>query len=240
MRFDRFSDGEVIFTYIRLVFDGSIYSSELEEKGGIMRKKEEFYYENLKNCVDISYEAATMLKEIITVFDKGRIKQQLDAMHELEQKGDSQKHQMMAALNQAFITPIEREDLIALSNYLDDITDAVEDVLLQIYMCDVSKIRKDVMPMILLLQECIKELGKVLQELEDFKHSKTSGKYIINVNELEEKGDQLFVENMHLLYREGDIRTIITWRKIYECLENCMDTCEHAADIVGTVMMKNS
>ena len=204
------------------------------------KRKEEFYFKNLCNCVEISYDAAKMLRDIMDDFDKDTIKEKVNAMHELEQKGDNQKHKMMEALSQAFITPIEREDLIALSNYLDDITDAVEDVLLQIYMCDVEKIRKDVMPMIILLQECIRELGKVLKELEDFKHSKTIGKYIINVNDLEEKGDQLFVENMHCLYQEGDIRTIVTWRKIYECLENCMDTCEHAADIVSTVMMKNS
>lgn len=203
-------------------------------------RKEDFYFKNLSSCVEISYEAAKMLKDIIQDFKKETFKEQVSAMHELEQKGDSRKHEMMEALNQAFITPIEREDLIALSNYLDDITDAVEDVLLQIYMCDVSKIRKDVMPMLILMQECIKELGKVLNELENFKHSKTIGKYIIHVNELEEQGDQLFVENMHRLYREGDVRTIVSWRKIYECLENCMDTCEHAADIVSTVMMKNS
>ncbi|MBQ8038861.1 MAG: DUF47 family protein [Lachnospiraceae bacterium] len=204
------------------------------------KRKEEFYYKNLSNCVEISYDTAKMLKNIISDFNKDKIKGQLDEMHELEQKADSQKHKMMKALSQAFITPIEREDLIALSNYLDDITDAVEDVLLHIYMCDVSQIRKDVMPMVMLLLDCIKELGKVLQELPDFKHSKSIEKYIINVNELEEKGDQLFVENMHRLYQEEDIRTIISWRKIYECLENCMDSCEHAADIVSTVMMKNS
>lgn len=204
------------------------------------KRKEEFYYKNLSNCVEISYETAKMLKDIVSDFDKDKLKTQLNEMHELEQKADTQKHKMMEALSQAFITPIEREDLIALSNHLDDITDAVEDVLLHIYMCDVSKIRKDVMPMITLLLECIKELGKVLQELSDFKHSKTIGKYIINVNDLEEKGDELFVESMHRLYQEGDIRTIISWRKIYECLENCMDSCEHAADIVSTVMMKNS
>jgi uncharacterized protein Yka (UPF0111/DUF47 family) len=60
------------------------------------------------------------------------------------------------------------------------------------------------------------------------------------VNEFEEEGDKLFVENMHRLYQEDNVHTIISWRKIYECLENCMDTCEHAADIVSTVMMKNS
>lgn len=203
-------------------------------------RKEEFYYNNLCTCVQISYETAKMLRDIVTDFNKEKIEEQLNAMHGLEQKGDSQKHEMMEALNKAFITPIEREDLIALSNYLDDITDAVEDVLLHIYISNIRQIRKDILPMIILLQKCIKELGKVLQELPDFKHSDNIRTYIIRVNEFEEEGDKLFVENMHRLYQEDNVYSIVTWRKIYECLENCMDTCEHAADIVGTVMMKNS
>jgi predicted phosphate transport protein (TIGR00153 family) len=203
-------------------------------------KKEEFYYNNLCYCVEISYEAATMLRKIVTDFDKEQIEAKLAAMHALEQEGDSQKHEMMEALNRAFITPIEREDLIALSNYLDDITDAVEDVLLHIYISNVRQIRKDILPMIILLQQCIKELGKVLLELPDFKHSDHIRDHIIRVNEFEEEGDKLFVENMHRLHQEDNVYSIVTWRKIYECLENCMDTCEHAADIVSTVMMKNS
>ena len=204
------------------------------------KKKEEFYFKNLNSCVEISYEAAKLLMDVTKNFEQEKIGKKLDEMHELEQKADSKKHKMMEALSTAFITPIEREDLIALSHCLDDITDSIEDVLLQIYMCNVSKIRKDVFPMIELLLECIKELGQVLNELPEFKHSKAISKYIINVNDIEEKGDKLFIKNMHNLHKEDDVRTIIEWRKIYECLENCMDSCEHAADIVSTVIMKNS
>lgn len=49
-----------------------------------------------------------------------------------------------------------------------------------------------------------------------------------------------YVENMHRLYGESDLRTVVVWKNIYACIENCMDVCEHAADIVNTVIMKNS
>lgn len=204
------------------------------------KKKEDFYYKNLCSCVEYSHMAAIALKDTLENYEKESLKEKLDAMHELEQKADAKKHKMMKALSQAFITPIEREDLIALSNYLDDITDAVEEVLLQIYMCNVDRIRRDMHPMAELLTECIRALGDVLQELKDFKHSRVIEEYIIRVNDLEEKGDALYVENMHRLHQETDLRVVMIWRDIYECMENCMDTCEHAADIVTTVMMKNS
>ena len=65
---------------------------------------------------------------------------------------------------------------------------------------------------------------------------------ILNGSEYEwfRDSDKLYVENMRRLYNEQDIRTIITWRTVYECMENCMDLCEHAADVVSTVIMKNS
>ncbi len=204
------------------------------------KKKEEFYYKNLCSAIEYSYQAAQFLTETLKNYDQEMLPEKLDAMHELEQKGDAKKHKMMKALSQAFITPIEREDLVALSGYIDDITDAVEEVLLQIYMSNVSAIRTDVFPTLDLLSECIKALGDVLEELKDFKHSKVIEDYIIRVNDLEEQGDRFYVENMHTLHQEDDIRNVVIWRTIYEYLENCIDTCEHVADIVGMVIMKNS
>ena len=60
-------------------------------------------------------------------------------------------------------------------------------------------------------------------------------------NTLEEKEDELFISSMRKLHvEEQDVRNIIAWREIYTYLEKCADACEHVADIVGSVAMKNS
>lgn len=204
------------------------------------KKKEEFYYKNLSASVEYSYQAAQFLRETLTHFHRGSMEAQLAQMHDIEQKADAKRHKMMAALGQEFITPIEREDLVSLSSCLDDITDAVEEILLQIYLSHIPSIRGDVFPMLELLLECIQALQQVLEELKHFRHSKKIEGYIIRVNDLEERGDTLYRESMYRLHEETDVRTILNWRGIYECIENCMDTCEHAADIVDMVIMKNS
>ena len=212
----------------------------MEDNAVKKKKKDDFYFKNLCSCVEYSYRAAEYLQQTLASYDVRVLRDQLNEMHALEQKADAKKHKMMAALSRAFITPIEREDLIALSNYLDDITDAVEDVLLELYICNIETIREDVAPFIDLLLQCIRALSDVLGELKNFKHSKKIEQFIIRVNDLEEEGDLLHVESLHRLYAEPDIRTIMTWRSIYTCMENCMDLCEHAADVVSTVIMKNS
>lgn len=35
----------------------------------------------------------------------------------------------------------------------------------------------------------------------------------------------MYVENMHRLYGESDLRTVVVWKNIYACIENCMDVC---------------
>ena len=126
------------------------------------KKKDDFYFKNLCSCVEYSYRAAEYLQQTLAAYDVRVLRDQLNEMHALEQKADAKKHKMMAALSRAFITPIEREDLIALSNYLDDITDAVEDVLLELYICNIETIREDVAPFINLLLQCIQAISYVL------------------------------------------------------------------------------
>ena len=198
------------------------------------QKKDNFYYKNLVTCVECSYKAANFLKNAVRDYDHSALEKNLEEMHAMEQEADTQKHKMTS------ITPIEREDLVALSSYLDDITDALDEVLMEFYICDIREIREDVLPFIDLLPECVSALHDVLKELKHFKTSKTIEDYIIKVNDLEEQGDKLYRICLHQLYQEEDVRTIIIWRNIYEGIEKCLDTCEHAADIVSTVIMKNS
>ena len=211
-----------------------------QEKNKMKKKKDEFYFKNLYTCAQISLEAAKYLKNILISFDAQKMDENLAGMHELEQKADAKKHKMMKALGKAFITPIEREDLVAISNYLDDIMDSIEDVLIEIHICGIDEIRNDILEMIDLLMENISALMDVLSELKDFKHSKKIEEYIIRVNDLEEDGDRLYVRNMKKLYDNKDAWLVVSWRSIYAGLENCMDQCEHAADAVSMVIMKNS
>ena len=204
------------------------------------KKKDDFYFKNLINSVECSRQAADFLKETLTHYDSDKLKDSLTAMHELEQTGDAKKHKMTKALSQAFITPLEREDLAALSSHLDDITDAVEEVLMRFYMYNIREIREDVYPLLDLLPQCVDALSDVLKELKNYKHSETIEDYIIRVNDLEEQGDSLYMECMRRLHEETDVRTILVWRNIYEGLEKCLDTCEHTADVVAAVIMKNS
>ena len=79
------------------------------------------------------------------------------------------------------------------------------------------------------------------KEFADFKHSKTLHQHIVNINTMEEEADALFISSLRTLHTTcTDPLEVIVWREIYIYLEKCADACEHVADTVESVVMKNS
>ncbi len=203
-------------------------------------KREAFYFENLVSCVDFSEQAVQYLQEVLHGYKRSDLTEQMIRMHEIEHAADTKKHELTRAVAEDFITPIEREDLISLSNYLDDITDGIEEILRQLYIIDTDTIRSDLHQLVEVLQKAIFTVKMIMQLFADFKHSDRIQQMIVSVNQLEECGDTLYMDAMHKLYLEADLRTILGWKDIYLCVEACIDTCEHVADTVQAVIMKNS
>ena len=205
------------------------------------KKSDSYYFQNFIECVECGCQAAKMLEDNLTHFDTGLLQDKLDELHRNEHDADKKKHEMMAVLVKAFITPIEREDIILLSQSIDEVTDKIEDVLIRIYINNVQQIRPEALAFIKVIIRCCEALKEVMEEFADFRKSKTLHGLIIEINALEEEGDRLFIESMRKLHAEvTDPIEIIAWREIYVYLEKCCDACEHVADVVESVIMKNT
>lgn len=198
-----------------------------------------FYFRNMAECVDLAEEAVNYVLDSLNNFDPEVLPVKIREIHEIEQRGDSKKHELVKRVSEAFITPIEREDIIAISDILDDIIDDVEDILIQIYVSNVRELRYDIVPGIENLQRCIGSLKKVLLEFPNFRKSESIQQLIIDVNHYEEQGDKRFMDSMVRLYREDSIEPVVRWKAVYQCIEDSMDRCEDAADTVQSVIMKN-
>lgn len=204
-------------------------------------KSDNYYFENFIQCVDCGCRAARMLEENLANFNPDQLVVNLERLHVIEHDADKKKHEMIAVLVKAFITPIEREDIILLSQSIDEVTDQIEDVLIRIYISNVRTIRPEAIQFTKVIIRCCQVLKEVMEEFTDFKKSKTLHGLIIEINALEEEGDRLFIDSMRKLHvEETDPLEIIAWREIYNFLEKCCDACEHVADAVESVIMKNT
>lgn len=205
------------------------------------KKQDTFYFQNFIDCADCACRAAHLLEETMRHFDPDKLPEKLDEMHEIEHAADKKKHALLDTLVKAFITPIEREDIIQMSQNIDEITDKLEDVLIRIYYNHVRIIRPDALQLVEVVIRCCEEVQKLLNEFADFKHSKSLHDHIIHINSLEEEADKRYISCMYDLHgSDSDLLDVIAWREIYSYLEKCADVGEHIADTVESVVMKNS
>ena len=64
---------------------------------------------------------------------------------------------------------------------------------------------------------------------------------IEQMHTIEHEGDRLFISSMRKLHTDStDPIEIIAWREIYIYMEKCIDACEHVADVIESVIMKNT
>ena len=206
-----------------------------------MAKGDKFYFENFAASTALSKKAADYLVSCLENYDPNNIEKMLSEMHEIEHQADVKKHEMSAALAKAFVTPVDREDLDMLSHQLDDVTDKIEEVLQMFYINNIQTIQPAAVEFARKIVHSCQLLCELMAEFENFKRSKKLRSLIIELNDVEEDCDKLYLSSMRdLSLNAADALVTIAWRDIYQCLESCSDACEHASECVGTVIMKNT
>lgn len=204
-------------------------------------KADQYYFKNLQSAADCACNAAAHLVDCLSQYPKDGLKAMLSSMHQYEHAGDLKKHEMSRALAKAFVTPIDREDLALISQNIDEVTDSIEEVLQGFYMYRIKSVTPEAVVFAQKIADCCLLMKKMLGEFINFKKPDKLHKLIVELNRMEEECDSLYMESTWLLEeRCGSALDIISWRKIYDRMENCADACEHVGDCVDMVVMKNS
>lgn len=200
-----------------------------------------FYYENFIAAADCSCKAANYLIECLTNYNPSNIKTMLETMHKFEHAADEKKHEMSATLARAFVTPFDREDLAELSQNIDEVVDKVEEILQRFYVDEIQTVTPECLEFAKKIAGCCEQMKDMLMELANFKKPAKLHSLIIALGNTEEECDGFYLEATKKARKLSDnVLDIIAWRKIYDCMESCADACEHVADSVETIVMKNT
>lgn len=87
------------------------------------RKSDQYYFDTFLKCANFAYEASQLLNEVVNDYTPDRVSNLTDKMHEIEHNADHEKHEMTEVLIKAFVTPIEREDIMELAHNIDNMVD---------------------------------------------------------------------------------------------------------------------
>ena len=205
------------------------------------KKKDLDYFDMFVQAVKFSCKAAAMLRETLENYDPETLSERMKDLHAVEHAADIAKHNMMWELSKAFITPLEREDIMDLIQCIDDVTDAIEDVLMKLYMFNVLSIRDEAKEFTNVIVACCDAMKEAMKEFHNFRKSSSIHDSVVEINRLEEDGDKLYMKAVRKLYLSSkDPIELMVWREIFDRLEKCCDACEDVANVVESVVMKNT
>jgi len=155
-----------------------------------------------------------------------------------EQEGDRITHDILHRLNQTFVTPIDREDILALASALDDVVDLAEEVSDFMVLYKIEAPMDPAERLTQILRDACVQVAKAMPRMrafEDISH------YVVEIHRLENDGDRLMREGMASLFDKGvDPMVVIRWKDIFERLEEAIDATEHVADVLESIVIKNS
>ena len=203
-------------------------------------KKETNYFECFDQAMDIAIIAAEQLNELLTNYTD--VSKKAEKIHDTEHKADEVLHRMVENLSRAFITPIDREDILQIGSNIDTIVDNIEDVANMLDMFCVSVIPEPAKVMGSLIIKSCTSLKSAVNEFKNFKKSnKHLTELIIEVNRYEEEADKFYRKTVKELYQnESNPIELLKWKEIYDRMEDTLDASEDVANLLEAMAIKNS
>lgn len=163
-----------------------------------------------------------------------------DTMKQYETTGDDFVHEVIKELNNAFITPIEREDILMLAMTMDDVLDGLEHCSALFEMYSIVNANEYMLKFVDEIRNAAHEIDRAV-ELLTIKKLNDIRPIAIKIKEHESSCDTLHRQSVkHLFLSEKDPIRIIQYKEIYENLEEIADYCQSVANTLETIVMKNS
>src|SRR3954452_15988187 len=180
-------------------------------------------------------EMAHALVDLLAEWPESR--DRLRDIRELENEGDRLTHEAINLLNRTLVTPFDRDDMYRLASVIDDVCDYIDEAADNIDAYEVRDVPEKARLQAEVIYRAASRLHEAVELLEGFKDSK---RQLVALRELEDEGDRLEREAVAELFRSGvDPLTIIRWKDIHAQLEDAVDACENAADVLEGILVKN-
>lgn len=200
----------------------------------LLPQKREFfvlYARAASNAVAI----ARLLVELLEEFPRND--GLLRDIKELEHEGDRLTRELVDLLNRTFVTPFDRDDMYELAGALDDICDHIDEAAGNIAGYGVTEIRPAAREQGQVILRATEKLSEAVERIDGFKDA---NRQLHALRDLEDEGDRLNREAVSQLFKmETDAIAIIRWKDIHEQLEEAVDACENAADVLEAILVKN-
>jgi predicted phosphate transport protein (TIGR00153 family) len=161
-----------------------------------------------------------------------------DRMKAAEHASDEITHGIMREVNSSFVTPFDREDIYRLASSLDDVMDAMDAAVDLVVLYQIDELPPGIADQVEVLERAAEITAAAMPRLRVMKNLR---EYWIEINRLENAGDQIYRRMLARLYSgEYDALTVLKLKEIVEQLEAAADAFENVANTVESIAVKES
>ena len=202
----------------------------------VFAPRDRVYFELFEEAGQNVLQAADLLDRLLATYpDSKELAQDILVC---EHEGDRITHDIINRLNHTFVTPIDREDILALASALDDIVDYTEEVADYLGLYKIEAPMDQAIKLARVLKAACRQIAEAVPRLRGFRDI---SQYTVEVNRLENEGDRITREAVASLFDGGiDPMVVIRWKDLFERLEEAIDAAEHVANILEGIVIKNS
>lgn len=197
----------------------------------------EGFFSLLRQEVEVAQDMAQAMKDLMTTYDD--VASVRKSMKELERQADDIVHRVHEAINETFITPIDREDLKDLASKLDEVMDMLYATVLRLDLYQVKQPDEGMRRLADIALQSVTKLHEAVDLVESREEGAAVERLCVEVNQLENMADDVMNEAIAALFETQEAITVIKFKEIYEKMELATDFCEDVADILSDIVAKN-
>ncbi|MBS1722611.1 MAG: DUF47 domain-containing protein [Armatimonadetes bacterium] len=203
---------------------------------GIKRKNA--FFDLLTQQTDFVVSSAVQFQAMLADF--GNANNYVQEIKAIEHAADQVRHELGTKIDEAFVTPMDKEDLSALADRLDDIVDCVESASTRISIYKVQSLRPDLAPMAANLVAMTKKLQTTVVALGEGSKLNDIKDMFVQLHSIENDTDQMFRAALGTLFEtmQDQPVQIIIWKELYDRIERAVDKCEDASNVVESMVVK--
>jgi predicted phosphate transport protein (TIGR00153 family) len=163
----------------------------------------------------------------------------IQSMRDLEHECDAITHDIIDKLNRTFITPFDREDIHSFAHELDNVVDMLYTTSKRLRLYKLNKANSDLIQFSDLIVKSVTALSRGIKGLRNHKNPIEVNEACIEINQIENQGDQLRdAIILKLFEKTKDPIKIIKWKEIFESVETVLDICEDIANLMDSILVK--
>ena len=200
--------------------------------------REEKFFDLFEELAEKIEEGGKLFLDMLLDYDS--FETSLARLKEIEHEADEITHRTYEKMHTTFLTPIDREDIYALVNKMDSILDMTEAAAIRMSLYKIKAPKEELFQQARILNEATAKVKLVVRGLRDMKNAKMILGACVEINTLENAGDQILRTTMAKLFEhEKDPFELIKWKEIFERFEEALDICEDVSNIVEGIVLKN-